>query len=156
MITFSNLIDKFQEFAEDNFFIQSFSHGSPSDVDLDKFELYPLLHVVYTGASYDQGTKVYNLEIYILSLPPSEVDKTLYQKADITNAEQVAEDILADMRNGGNVFDFDYLYEVGSASVTPLEETQSNTLAGCLLDLSIIVPYQHNACVAPLTGSLPL
>lgn len=155
MITFTNLIDKFQEFAEDNFFIESFSYGSPSDVDLDKFELYPLLHVVYTGASYDLQNKTYSLEVYILSLPPGETDKTLYQKADITNAEQVAEDILADMKNGGRIFEFEHLYEVSGASVTPLEETQSNTLAGCLLDLSITVPYTNNACLAPLVGVQP-
>lgn len=155
MITFDNIITKFQEFAEDNYFIQSFSYGSPSDADLDKFEKYPLLHVVYTGASYGQGTKTYNLEVYIMSVPPGQGDKTLYQKADITNAERVAEDILADLQRGGNVFDFSHLYQLGTASVTPLEETKSNTLAGCLLDLSIIVPYQHDSCNAPLTGVTP-
>lgn len=152
MITFDNIITKFEEFAEDNFFIKSFSYGSPSDADLDKFELYPIMHVVYTGASYSGGTKTYNLEVYIMSIPPAEADKTLYQKADITNAERVAEDILADLERGGNIFAFDHLFQLGSASVTPLEEKKSNTLAGCLLDLSIIVPYTHDSCNAPLTG----
>ena len=69
MITFDNIITKFEEFAEDNFFIKSFSYGSPSDADLDKFELYPIMHVVYTGASYSGGTKTYNLEVYIMSIP---------------------------------------------------------------------------------------
>ncbi len=62
MITLDNIITKLEEFATDNFFIESFSYGSPSDADLDKFEKYPLMHVVYTGASYGQGTKTYNLE----------------------------------------------------------------------------------------------
>ena len=155
MITFDNLITKFQEFAEDNFFIESFSYGSPSDADLDKFEQYPLMHVVYNGASYGGGTKTYTFEVYIMSIPPADADKNLYQKADITNAERVAEDILADLERGGNVFAFEQLYELGSASVTPLEERKSNTLAGCLLDLSIIVPYQKDSCNAPLQGVTP-
>jgi len=67
----------------------------------------------------------------------------------------VAEDILADIQNGGNIFAFGYHYDLLSASVTPLEETQSNALAGCLLDLAISVPYSYDSCNAPLTGVEP-
>ena len=156
MITFNNIVTKFQEFCDNHFFIQTFSYGSPADVDLEKFEQYPLLHLVYTGGDYNSPkAKTYNLEVYILSVPPSEADKTQYQKESISNAEQVAEDILADIQNGGNIFQFGYDYELTSASVTPLEEEKSNALAGCLLDLSIVVPYTYDSCNAPLTGVEP-
>jgi hypothetical protein len=125
-------------------------------VDLDKFEQYPLLHLVYTGGDYNSPkAKTYNLEVYILSLPPSEADKVQYQKENISDAEQVAEDILADIQNGGNIFSFGYHYDLVNASVTPLEETQSNALAGCLLDIAISVPYTYDSCNAPLTGVEP-
>ena len=127
MITFNNIVSKFEEFCEDHFFIKTFSYGSPSDVDLEKFEQYPLLHLVYTGGDYNSPkAKTYNLEVYILSLPPSKADKVEYQKENISNAEQVAEDILADIQNGGNIFQFGFHYDLVNASVTPLEETQSN------------------------------
>ena len=45
MITFNNIVSKFQEFCDNHHFIQTFSYGSPSDVDLEKFEQYPLLHL---------------------------------------------------------------------------------------------------------------
>lgn len=156
MITFNNIVSKFQEFCDDHFFIKTFSYGSPSDVDLEKFEQYPLLHLVYTGGDYNSPkAKTYNLEVYILSLPPSKADKVDYQKENISNAEQVAEDILADIQNGGNIFQFGFHYDLVNASVTPLEETQSNALAGCLLDIAISVPYTYDSCNAPLTGVEP-
>jgi hypothetical protein len=156
MITFNNIVSKFSEFCTNHHFIETFSYGSPSDVDLDKFEQYPLLHLVYTGGDYNSPkAKTYNLEVYILSLPPSEADKVQYQKENISDAEQVAEDILADIQNGGNIFSFGYHYDLVNASVTPLEETQSNALAGCLLDIAISVPYTYDSCNAPLTGVEP-
>ena len=156
MITFNNIVAKFQAFCDDHKFIQTFSYGSPADVDLDKFEQYPLLHLVYTGGDYNtERVKTYNLEVYILSVPPSEADKTTYQKESISDAEQVAEDILADIQNGGNIFSFGYHYDVTGASVTPLEEEKSNALAGCLLDISIAVPYSYDSCNAPLEGVEP-
>lgn len=156
MITFNNIVSKFEEFCEDHFFIKTFSYGSPSDVDLEKFEQYPLLHLVYTGGDYNSPkAKTYNLEVYILSLPPSKADKVEYQKENISNAEQVAEDILADIQNGGNIFQFGFHYDLVNASVTPLEESQSNALAGCLLDIAISVPYTYDSCNAPLTGVEP-
>ena len=89
MITFNNIVSKFEAFCEDHFFIKTFSYGSPSDVDLDKFEQYPLLHLVYTGGDYNgPKAKTYILEVYILSLPPSEADKVEYQKESISDAER--------------------------------------------------------------------
>jgi hypothetical protein len=118
MITFNNIVKKFEEFCNDHFFIKTFSYGSPSDVDLEKFEQYPLLHLVYTGGDYNSPkAKTYNLEVYILSLPPSEADKVQYQKENISDAEQVAEDILADIQNGGNIFQFGYHYDLINALV---------------------------------------
>lgn len=156
MITFNNIVSKFEEFVENHYFLKTFSYGSPADVDLDKFEQYPLLHLVYTGGDYNSPkAKTYNLEVYILSLPPSEADKVGFQKENISDAEQVAEDILADIQNGGNIFQFGYRYELANASVTPLEEENSNALAGCLLDLSIVVPYAYDSCNAPITGVEP-
>ncbi len=156
MITFNNIVSKFEAFCTDHFFIKTFSYGSPADVDLDKFEQYPLLHLVYTGGDYNSPkAKTYNLEVYILTLPPSEADKNAQQKEAISDAEQVAEDILADIQNGGNIFQFGFHYDLVNASVTPLEEEKSNALAGCLLDMAIQVPYTYDSCNAPLTGVEP-
>ena len=155
MITFNNIVERFKVFAENHFFIKSFSFGSPDDVDLAKFTSFPLMHLVYTGATYDPGTKTYNLEIYILDVPADKTKKVDRQKEVVSDAEQCAEDIIADIKNGGNIFLFAQDYEVVNATTTPLEEETKNVLSGVLLDLSVSIPYEWDACNAPIDGVSP-
>lgn len=155
MITFNNIVERFKVFADAHFFIKSFSFGSPDDVDLAKFTSFPLMHLVYTGATYDPGTKTYNLEIYILDVPADKTKKVDRQKEVVSDAEQCAEDIIADIKNGGNIFLFAQDYEVVNATTTPLEEETKNVLSGVLLDLSVSIPYEWDACNAPIDGVSP-
>jgi len=155
MITFNNIVERFEIFAENHFFIKSFSFGSPDDVDLSKFEEFPLMHLVYTGSTYDAGTKTYNLEVYILDVPHDKKGKVIPQKEAISDSEQCAEDIIADIRSGGNIFLFAQDYEVVNATTTPLEEETKNVLSGVLLDLSVAIPYEWDACNAPIDGVSP-
>ena len=155
MITFNNIVERFEIFAENHFFIKSFSFGSPDDVDLSKFEEFPLMHLVYTGATYDAGMKTYNLEVYILDVPHDKKGKVIPQKEAISDSEQCAEDIIADIKMGGNIFLFAQDYEVVNATTTPLEEETKNVLSGVLLDLSVAIPYEWDACNAPIDGVAP-
>tara|TARA_R110000803_G_scaffold3785_7_gene12842 strand:- start:472 stop:1419 length:948 start_codon:yes stop_codon:yes gene_type:complete len=155
MITYNNIIGRFEQFVNDHLMLRTFTHGSPSGVDLEKFEVYPALHVVYTGSTYENTSKEYSFEVYILDLPPDKAKKIENQTQLVSNAEQVAEDILADMMNGGRVFDFGHLYTVSNASTTPLEETTSNSLAGILLTITIEVGFEFDSCNAPLIGVTP-
>ena len=155
MITFNNIVERFKVFADAHFFIKSFSFGSPDEIDLAKFTNFPLMHLVYTGATYDPGTKTYNIEVYILDVPADKTKKVDRQKELVSDAEQCAEDIIADIKNGGNIFLFAQDYEVVNASTTPLEEETKNVLSGVLLDLSVSIPYDWDACNAPIDGVTP-
>ena len=73
----------------------------------------------------------------------------------VSDAEQCAEDIIADIKNGGNIFLFAQDYEVVNATTTPLEEETKNVLSGVLLDLSVAIPYEWDACNAPIDGVEP-
>lgn len=154
MITFNNIITALENFANNHFFIKSFSHGNIEEIDMDKYSRYPLMHVVYAGSDYEEGTKTYRFEIYIVDLPSDKIDKISYQREVISDSEQCAEDLLADLTTGGNIFSF-YTYELTSATITPLEEETKNVLSGVVLDISIQIPYQYDSCNAPLTGITP-
>jgi hypothetical protein len=158
MITLKNIVEEFQTFVDNHFFLKTFSYGSPASVDLDKFTDYPLLHLVYNGSGYDENEKTYSFDLYILDAPPIGVDpagKDAYEKQAVTSAEQVSEDILADLENGGKIFQFAYGYEIVSSRTVPLMEQTSGLLTGVLFSLSIATPYLYDACNAPLTGSAP-
>jgi hypothetical protein len=154
MITFNNIITALENFANNHFFIKSFGHGNIEEIDLDKYTLFPLLHVIYVGSTYDDGTKTYRFEIYIVDNPSDKIDKISYQREVISDSEQCAEDLLADLTNGGQIFGF-WDYELTNATITPLEEETKNVLSGVVLDIEIQVPYQYDSCNAPLTGVTP-
>lgn len=158
MITLNNIVEEFQTFVDNNYFLNTFSYGSPSSVDLDKFTEYPLLHLVYNGSGYDENEKTYSFDLYILDAPPVGIDpagKDAFEKQAVTSAEQVSEDILADLENGGKIFQFAFGYEIVSSRTVPLMEQTSGLLTGVLFSLSIATPYLYDACNAPLTGVTP-
>ena len=155
MISFNNIVDTFQTFVDNHFFLKTFGYGSQEDVDQEKNTDFPLLHLVYTQGSYQDGIKNYSLDIYILDLPNDKEDKVSFQKEAISDSEKCAEDIINDITNGFNIFTWAAGTTVQSASITPLEEVTKNTLAGVLLSISINVPYTYDACELPLIPVTP-
>lgn len=157
MITYNNIVAGFKLFTDSHFFLKTFTHGTPDEIDLEKLELYPLLHLNYLGADYSEGIKTYNLECYILDGPPTDAAAQGAQQANsVTDSEMVAEDILADITIGGQIFDWEtYRYQLNSSSTQPLERTGTNSLAGVLLSIGISVPYDSSSCNPPFTGITP-
>ncbi len=157
MITYNNIVAGFKLFTDSHFFLKTFSHGTPDEIDLEKLELYPLLHLSYLGADYSEGIKTYNLECYILDGPPTDSAAQGAQQANsVTDSEMVAEDILADITIGGQIFDWEtYRYQLNSSSTQPLERTGTNSLAGVLLSIGISVPYDSSSCNPPFIGIAP-
>lgn len=153
MITYNALIERFREFANAHYFIRSFSHGEPSDLDLDKLQEYPLMHCVYLGANYEDGTKVYTLDVYIIDMSPITGDSYEQSKQVISDSEQCAEDIIADITTGWIVFDTEFL--VRSASVLPIIHKDKNVNCGALLSVSLETNYDWGSCYAPLDGVNP-
>lgn len=157
MITYNNIVAGFKLFTDSHFFLKTFTHGTPDEIDLEKLELYPLLHLSYLGADYSEGIKTYNLECYILDGPPTDAAAQDAQQANsVTDSEMVAEDILADITIGGQIFDWEtYRYQLNSSNTQPLERTGTNSLAGVLLSIGISVPYDSSSCNPPFLGRTP-
>jgi len=156
MITYNNLVAAFEAFVANHKMLTTFTHGDPTEVDVEKIESYPLMHLVYTGSSYDTNTKRYSVELYLLDVPGDDSDEAAHEREAVSDAEQIAEDILADLENGHQIFDsFKHRYEIGSASTSPLTDEGRNRMVGVLLDLEIVVPYRYDACNAPLVGVSP-
>lgn len=153
MITFNVIVERFRQFADAHFFIRSFSHGTPADVDLDKFTEFPLMHLVYTGSRYGDGSKFYSMEVFVMGMGPTTEGKFDVARNVVSDSEQCLEDVLADLRAGWNIFDFEV--NLSNASVSPLFHEDHNTLVGAALLIELEVPYDHSACFAPLDDVTP-
>lgn len=155
MISLNAIVKRLETFAEQHFFIQKFSYGSPDELDIDKLGRYPTLHAVYNGADYDDGTKTYNFELYLIDLPDNKEESVTQRREIASDAEQCLEDLLADIAAGGNVFYMAEDYAVTSSSVSPIYKANSNVIAGAMLDVAIQVPYSRSACNLPIDGVQP-
>lgn len=154
MVTYNNIVDYFKLFAQNHFFIQSFSHGNIEEADLQKYGNYPIMHVNYTGSTYDE-VENYSFEVYVLGLPPDKLDKISFQTEVISDSKQCLEDLISDIKLGENIFTESDNFDLVSASMTPLEEETKNVLSGMVLDLTFQVPFTYDTCDAPLTGVTP-
>lgn len=150
MITLNQITKRFEEFAGNHFFVKSFSSGSPTDIDLDKFTDYPLLHVLYTGSSLQTGTKAMSFEVYVLDATSQTDQQTRMEREVVSDSEQCLEDLISDLITGLNIFEIDYVFDNGQ--ITPLESVEKNVLCGAMLDISISVPFDASSCYAPIDG----
>lgn len=158
-ITYNNIVKRFEDFANNHFFIERFTHGSPEDINTEKHDTFPLMHVVLNSQSQERDDgpflKEYDIDIYILDKPSAKEDKYDRQKEIISDSLQVCDDILADISQGFSIFVKSELYGVDGYTATPLEEEFSHVLSGALANFSIRVPGGVSACNAPLTGVTP-
>ncbi len=155
MVTYNNIVKAFSDFVDNHFILRSFSHGGVDDQDLNKIEEYPYLHLVYTGSDYSEGLENMGFEVYIMGQPSDKVNKTDYQKEVISDLKQCAEDVISDINLGANVFKQVDDYDLVSATISPLEEEESNVLCGVLLNITISIPWTSDSCNLPLTGVTP-
>ena len=47
MITLNTIVKRFEDFADNHFFIRSFSFGGPEDVDLEYYRRRGLPHIIF-------------------------------------------------------------------------------------------------------------
>jgi hypothetical protein len=159
MITYNNILTALENFGNNHYMINSFSHGNVEEMDLSKIPEYPLMHVIYTGSEYNTDKqKEYGFEIYFVEAPigdDKDTNKQTYQREAISDMEQIAEDLITDVRVGFNIFNEDFHFDEEEASVIPIEEESTNVLSGVALSISISVPYLNDYCAPPLTGVTP-
>ena len=150
MITLNQITKRFEEFAENHFFVKTFSSGSPTEIDLEKFTDYPLLHVLYTGSSLQTGTKAMSFEVYVLDATSQVEQGNRMEREVVSDSEQCLEDLISDLVTGLNIFEMEYVFDNGT--ITPLESVDKNVLCGAMLDVTISVPYDASSCYAPIDG----
>jgi hypothetical protein len=154
-MTYNNMVEMFRRFTDNHYFLKTFVHGEQPEMTNEKFEEYPLLFLLYTGSQYAEGTETLNFEVYILDLPLNKETRLENQTEVVSDCKQVAEDILADIELGGNIFVFPDFVNVVNASILPAIDTTTNLLSGVILSLGIDIPWTKDSCNAPITGVTP-
>jgi hypothetical protein len=145
--SYNQLINRFKAFADGHFLLKNFTYGAITLADLQKFGLYPFMHIVPVDVSYETGVKNFSFDVFFADLPRDEENKGEYQKETLSDLQQIAEDLLGEITNHRVLFGYDC--SVISSRLVPFEEEFSNVLTGWNLSITLQIPYQWSACDTP-------
>jgi hypothetical protein len=147
-VTYNVLIERFKAFADGHYKIERFSHGQIDVTDISKDQRFPWMHVVPVSIQPSGGSRSFTLDVVFADMPRDKEQKTEYQRESLSDCIQLAEDLLAEIKNGGVIFGEDVTLEEGSA-VQPFMEEYTHVLTGVTLSLTITFPWNWSACDIP-------
>ena len=147
-ISYNVIIERFRAFAEGHYLIKGFTHGDPSNVDLLKGVEFPWMHVFPVEVAPQQGSRLYSFIITFADLPRDKETPPEYQREMLSDCIRLAEDLLAEIKNGLTLFGPTVELD-GASSIECFINEFSHTLTGVNLSLTLSVPWDWNACDVP-------
>ena len=152
-ISYNNMIDRLRAFADGHYLIKKFSHGQ---IDLRYLEqdadYYPWMHVIPGTITPQEGLREYAFDITFSDLTRDKEHEAEYIREAISDCTRLAEDLLAEIKNGNTLFD-PFVQIVDGSTITPFIHEDTHTLTGVTLSCSIRVPWTWNACDIPANYS---
>ena len=143
------MIDRLRAFADGHYLIKKFSHGQ---IDLRYLEqdadYYPWMHVIPGTITPREGLREYSFDITFSDLTRDKEHEAEYIREAISDCTRLAEDLLAEIKNGNTLFD-PLVQSVDGSTITPFIHEDTHTLTGVTLSLSIRVPWNWSACDIP-------
>tara|TARA_R100001594_G_scaffold89007_1_gene123351 strand:- start:176 stop:724 length:549 start_codon:yes stop_codon:yes gene_type:complete len=172
--TFNNVIETLARLGEYHQQIQTVSVGDIYDVNLEKMELFPLLHINYVNVTTGDAELVYNFQIFIMDLV-SEKDnwqtynaKGLTKLIDNKNNEQqvynqtleIATDFIGMLRHssrqsleGVDDINAPTYFTQDQFTIEPFSERFDNMLCGQVFQIGIVVMNDFDTCNIPVTDA---
>jgi hypothetical protein len=148
-ISYNVIIDRLKAFATGHYLIKQFSHGQIDLRYLEKdADYYPWMHVIPGTINPAEGLREYSFDITFSDLTRDKEHESEYIREAISDCTRLAEDLLAEIKNGNTLFDSSVQIVDGS-SITPFIHEDTHTLTGVTLSLSIRVPWDWSACDIP-------
>ena len=109
MITYKNILEIFQNIADNHYLINSFHSGLLDEVDINKLDGkdYPILYVEPSTTNVDKGVLTYNFNVYVMStinnkdlaVGSHSATTGKFTFNDTSNREQVWSDMLQVMKD---------------------------------------------------------
>ena len=152
-ISYNVLIERLRAFADGHFLIKGFTHGHPSNIDIEKDLQFPWMHVYPVEVEPRQGSRLYSFIITFADLPRDKETPAEYEREVISDCIKLAEDLIAEIQNGLTLFGPTVELE-GSPSIEVFIQEYSQTLTGVNLALTLSVPWDWSACDIPADWSV--
>ena len=173
--TYNNVINTLLRMGEYHEQISSTSVGDIWEINLEKMEKMPLLHVNPTSVVTGDSQLTYNFQIFICDLVSerenwtennasanfSKLVKTLSNEQDVFNETlQIATDFIGMLRHsaqqselGVNDINVPLYFTQDQFTLEPFQERFDNLLCGYVFQIGILVQNDFQTCEIPLGAS---
>jgi hypothetical protein len=146
--SYNVLINRLEAFAAGHFLIKRFTHGQIDLADQLQDDQYPFMHVTPDTITPIQGGMQFGFLVMFADIPRDKEYKAEYQREVISDCVRLGQDLIAEVRNGLELFGFD-VQLVNIPTFEPFIEEYKNTVTGVAFTLTLEVPWDWSACDIP-------
>lgn len=146
--SYNVLINRLEAFAAGHFLIKRFTHGQIDLADQLQDDQYPFMHVTPDTITPVQGGMQFGFMIMFADIPRDKEYKAEYQREVISDCVRLGQDLIAEVRNGLQLFGFD-VQLVNNPTFEPFIEEYKNTVTGVAFTIQLEVPWDWSACDIP-------
>lgn len=151
--SYNVLINRLEAFAAGHFLIKRFTHGQIDLADQLQDDQYPFMHVTPDTITPVQGGMQFGFHIMFADIPRDKEYKAEYQREVISDCIRLGQDLIAEVKNGLQLFGFD-VQLINDVVFEPFMEEQKNTVTGVAFTIKLEVPWDWSACDIPAIWSV--
>jgi len=172
--SYNNVVNFLARLAEYHEQIESVSVGDIYDINLEKMQLFPLLHINPVNVTTGQSELLFNFQIFVMDLVSEKDNWQTFQAQGLTklidpkNNEQqvfnqtldIATDFIGMLRHskqqslfGVNDINEAIYFTEGEYTIEPFSERFDNLCCGQVFQVGIKVMYDFQTCDIPVTAA---
>ena len=173
--TYNNVVNTLLRLGEYHKEISTTSVGDIYDINLEKMQKFPLLHINPTNVSTGDSQLTYNFQIFIMDMVTEKADwtknnasadfpklvKTLSNEQDVFNDTlQICTDFISMLRHsvqqsleGTNDINAPIYFTQDQFTIEPFSERFDNLCCGWVLNIGILVQNDFQSCNIPVNSS---
>jgi hypothetical protein len=172
--TYNNVVNTLLRLGEYHKQISTTSVGDIFDINLEKMQKFPLLHINPTSVATGDSQLVYNFQIFIMDMVSEKEDwtknnasaefpklyKTLSNEQDVLNETlQIATDFIGMLRHseqqslaGTNDINAPIYFTQDQFTIEPFSERFDNLCCGWTFTIGVLVQNDFQTCIIPVTS----
>ena len=169
--TYNNVVNTLLRLGEYHYQISTTSVGDIYDINLEKMQKFPLLHINPTSVTTGDSQLTYNFQIFIMDMVSEKADwtennadanftklyKTLSNEQDVFNETlQIATDFIGMLRHssrqsieGTNDINEPIYFTQDQFTIEPFQERFDNLCCGWVLNIGVLVQNDFQTCDIP-------
>ena len=151
MTGFYNVTDKIKDTLAAEPFVNTVTHGSLDDVDLNKQTIFPLSHIIVNNCNVANNTLTFNISVLSMDVvdeSKAEVEDDFVgndNEQDVLNTQLAVLNRLISILQRGEVYTDKYQV-VGAVGCEPFVDRFENKLAGWAATFDVVVENDMTVC----------